>query len=189
LTSTLALAGPGAGAAPGRLKASFRVTISSSDLATFLTDPAHPAAADGTVWVDGYTRPEGEPVVGGQFNLFTEADGLYRRHMLYCLPFHDPGGRHYVLRGRKEVWDHGRFDVWGSTTTLYASLLDAADEQLPALASGVLKLNLPMFAQQLSTMRITGTGSQYAQLRWLSSVGQFFTGTLFDVFVRARLDV
>ena len=52
----------------------------------------------------------------------------------------------------------------------------------------MLRLDLPMFARQMTTMRITGTGNRLGQLRWLSTFGQFFVGTLFDVFVRARLD-
>lgn len=177
-----------AGSADGGLKASFKVTIASSDFDLFLADPTHPAAATGRVWVDGYTGPGGEPIRGGQFNLFTEAEGLYRRFMRYALPFTGPDGCRYRLQGRKEVWDHGYFDVWGSTTTLYATLVDADHPASPALASGVLRLNLPMFAQQMTTLRVTGTGSPYAKLRRLSSFGQFFAGTIFDVFVRSRLD-
>lgn len=170
------------------LMASFRVTISSPDLANLLADPAHPAAADGVVWVEGYTGPGGQPIVGGLFNLFTDADGLYRRNMLYSLPFHGQNGRHYIVQGHKDVWDHGHLDVWGSTTTLYTSLIDADDPARPALAAGVLKLNLPMFARQMATMRITGAGDRARQFGSLWSFGQFFTGTLVDVFARARLD-
>jgi cholesterol oxidase len=170
------------------LKASFRVTISSPDLDQFLTDPVHPAAADGTVWVEGYTGPDGQPIVGGLFNLFTAADGLYRRSMLYSLPFHSQNGDHYILQGHKDVWDHGDFDVWGSTTALYSTLINADDPASPALATGVLRLNLPMFARQLTTIKITGTGNRVSQLGQLSAFGRFFASTLFDVFVRARLD-
>jgi len=177
-------AGPGS----DRLTASFRVTISCPDLDKFLVDPAHPAAADGTVWVEGYTGRGGRPIVGGVFNLFTDADGLYRRNMLYSLPFHGPDGRHYILQGHKDVWDHGNFDLWGSTTTLYTSLIDADEASRPSLATGVLRLNLPMLARQMTTVKITGTGNRVSQLTSLSAFGQFFGRTLFDVFVRARLD-
>jgi cholesterol oxidase len=177
-----------AGPKPDGLKASFRVTIASPDLDKFLVDPAHPAAADGTVWVEGYTGPGGRPIVGGLFNLFTDADGLYRRNMLYSLPFHGRNGRHYLLEGHKDVWDHGNFDLWDSTTTLYTTLIDADDPSRPSLATGVLKLNLPMLARQMTTIRITGTGNRVSQLASLSAFGQFFASTLFDVFVRARLD-
>jgi len=180
--------GVGDPAQPGGLSASFKVTIASSDLAMFLADSVHPATADGTVWVDRFTGPKGAAIVGGVFNLFTEADGLYRRKMLYSLPFHAPDGRFLILQGYKEVWDHGHFDVWGSTTTLHTSLVDGDDPDRPTLAAGVLKLNLPMLARQLTTMRITGARSGYASLKGLSSFGGFFAGTLFDVFVRARLD-
>ena len=113
------------------------------------------------------------------FNLFTDADGLYRRKMLYSLPFHAADGRLLILQGDKEVWDHGHFDVWGSTTTLYTSLVDGDDPDRPTLATGVLKLNLPMFARQLTTMRITGARNGYANLKGLSSFGGFFAGNAF----------
>jgi cholesterol oxidase len=179
---------PGEAALPRELAASFRVTIASSDLAMLLADPVHPATAAGTVWLDGFTGPKGARIVGGSFNLFTDADGLYRRKMLYSLPFYGADGRYLILQGCKEVWDHGHFDVWGSTTTLYASLVDAGAPGRPALAQGVLRLTLPMFARQLTTMRITGASSPVAALKGLSSFGGFFAATLVDVFVRSRLD-
>jgi pimeloyl-ACP methyl ester carboxylesterase len=187
LTATAA-ADDGAREGSDDLKASFRVTISSPDLDKFLVDPAHGAAADGTVWVQGYTGPDGKPIIGGLFNLFTDAGWLYRRNMQYSLPFHGQNGGHYILQGHKDVWDHGNFDVWGSTTTLYTTLIDADHPSRPSLATGVLKLSLPMFARQMTTMRITGPGNRLSRLGSLSAFGQFFATTLFDVFVRARLD-
>jgi cholesterol oxidase len=170
------------------LGARFKVTISTANVAAFMTDETHPAFAEGTVWVDGYTGPEGAAIVGGRFNLFTRTDNFYRRKMLYSLPFHDLAGRQYALQGYKEVWDHGRFDVWPSTTTLYTKLVDEDDPELPTVATGVLRLNLPMFAQQLTTVRVTGTHGPLSQLKCLAGFGQLFTSTLFDVFVRSKFD-
>jgi cholesterol oxidase len=177
---------PGSGP-PAAIPTRFRVTLSMTNLALYLADPTHPAAADGTVWVDGYTGPEGAPIAGGTFHLFTAAGGFYRRKMLYNLPFAGQDGRPYVLSGYKEVWDHGHFDVWPATSTLYATLTggEAADQQV---ATGVLKLTVPMFARQLSTVRLTGRGRPYGEARMLGRFAGFFTGTLFDVFVRSRLD-
>lgn len=182
---TPAAAGSGSGTA---VQARFRVTLSIANLALFLADPTHPAAADGTVWVDGYTGPAGAPIAGGTFHLFTKADGFYRRKMLYNLPFRGKDGVRYVLSGYKEVWDHGRFDVWGSTTTLYATLTGGRPPDQQALASGVLELNVPMFARQLSTLRMTGAGRPFGRVILLGRFAGFFTGTLFDVFVRSKLD-
>jgi cholesterol oxidase len=174
---------------PQVLPARFRVTIASSDLALFMQDRTHSATADGTVWVDGFTGPKGAAIVGGVFNLFTDTDNLYRRNMLYHLPFSGADGRPYILQGYKEVWDHGHFDVWRSTTTLYTSLVDRdAPEGAEPLATGVLRLDLPMFVRQLSTMRITGTRNPVTQVVDLTNFARFFVGTLTDVFVRSKLD-
>ena len=107
--------------------------------------------------------------------------------MLYNLPFQGRDGHPYVLSGYKEVWDHGHFDVWAATTTLYATLTggETADQQL---ATGVLRLSLPMFARQLSTLRMSGRGRPYGEVGLLGRFAGFFTGTLFDVFVRSKLD-
>ena len=182
---TAAAAGPGATTA---VRARFQVTLSIANLALFLADPTHPAAADGTVWVDGYTDRLGAPIAGGTFHLFTEASGFYRRKMLYHLPFQGKEGHRYVLSGFKEVWDHGHFDVWGSTTTLYATLTVDQPTDQERLASGVLTLNLPMFARQLATLRMTGGGRPFGRAALLGRFGSLFVGTLFNAFVRSKLD-
>ena len=165
----------------------FTVTISTPNLDDFLSDPLHPASADGTVTIAGLTPPEGAPIVGGRFNLLVDADRFYRRQMLYTLPFHVEGGRRLILSGRKEVWDHGRFDVWPATTTLYVDLLDA-DRELTVLAGGVLTLDLGMFARQLTTVRVTGTRSPLQKALGLAAFGGFFASSIVDVFLRPRVD-
>jgi cholesterol oxidase len=179
---------PNPEAGPQRLNAHFKVTIASSDLASFLEDTTHPAAATGTVWVDGYTTDEGSEIVGGVFNLFTATDSPYKKNMLYHLPFIDIEGDLFLLEGYKEVWDHGRFDVWASTTTLYTSLVRLRSKDSSPVATGILRLDLPMFARQMGTMRITGTSNPFDQLKGATAFGKFFTTTLFDVFVKSKIE-
>jgi cholesterol oxidase len=170
------------------LAARFKVTITSTDLAKLIADEAHPAVATGTITIDGYTGPEGAAITGGTFHLFTETDTPSRRKMLYSLPFVGTDGRRFVLQGNKEIWDHGGFDLWGSTTTLYSSLLlDEGDPTVPALATGILRLNLPMLARQATTVRITGTSNPLVQAEKLGGFLRFFGGTLTDVFVRPKV--
>lgn len=62
----------------------FRLTIASPDIAAFLSDPAHPARADGYIQCE---RLGGRLFVErGSFNLFVDASAGQRR-MLYCLHF------------------------------------------------------------------------------------------------------
>jgi cholesterol oxidase len=96
----------------------FTLTITFPDLDKFLVDPTHAGVPVGRLRVDGFTGPDGSPVTSGVFNLFVNTDQFYERKMLYALQFYGADGKPYLLDGFKEVKDHGRFDVWGATSTL-----------------------------------------------------------------------
>jgi cholesterol oxidase len=185
-----------AGAVVGReVETDFRLTISTPSLVDFLGDSLHPASADGRVFVAGVTQPRdpedptlsGSRVTAGRFNLLTQTDSFYQREMLYSLPFLSEAGASLLMVGRKEVWDHGRFDVWPSTTTLYAELLDGSTTDRRVLAAGVLRLDLKMFATQLTTMRATGGGNPVRQVLALGGFVRYFAREMADVFLRSRV--
>lgn len=83
--------------------ASFEVTISVPDVRSFVTDPAHPGAASGTVHVEGLTDPAGAPIEAGSFHLFVDEGDPRARTMTYVLPFCGSDGSRWVLRGTKDV--------------------------------------------------------------------------------------
>ena len=69
-----------------------------------------------------------------------------------------------TLLGYKDVGDDWGFDMWSDTTTLFVRLMwgDVGwvpDSDIDAeYARGVLRLDAPMFARQLSTFRGTPAG-------------------------------
>jgi len=166
--------------------AAMSLTITTAPLDSFMIDKRHTADVRGTVRVAGITGPEGAAVRNGVFNLFVaEREGdCYRRRMLYYLPFRGADGKNYVLDGFKDIRDHGGFDVWAATTTLYTTVR-AADGQV--VACGILRISLPDFLKQLTTFTVAGTGSAWVKAGRQLAFFRLFLGTLYDVFVRPRM--
>ena len=169
------------------VRASFRVTATAPVLTDFLDDTNHPMSATGTVQVPGITGPEGARVTAGVVNLLVAGDGRASRRMLYTLPFFGVDGRPYVLDGVKDVRDHGRFDVWASTTTLHTRVRQGNTPDGAVVLSGELRLTALDFARQLTTVRITATANPLRQAEALVRFGLFFAGSVWDVFVRPKL--
>jgi cholesterol oxidase len=107
--------------------------------------------------------------------------------MLYGLPFIGADGLPYFLYGYKQVKDHGDFDVWGATTTLYTKIRKGQSKDGPVIALGVLHIHVADFLHQLTTFRVLGTHHPTEQAEALARFGQMFLGSLWDVFVRMRL--
>jgi cholesterol oxidase len=167
--------------------ASVTLDVSSSFLSEFIADQAHQLTAEGTVHVDGLTEPGGARVGNGVVNLLVAGDSATSRRMLYTLPFFGADGSPYLLDGYKDVRDHGGFDVWGATTTLYTYLRMGHEANGEVLASGILHLPLRTFVRQLATARVTGTSNPLWQADALARFGQMFFRSLWDVFLAPRL--
>jgi cholesterol oxidase len=165
----------------------FTLTITMPDLDAFLVNPEHAGIANGTVIVDGFTAKEGAPVSGGVFNLFVSGDTQNSRKMLYALPFTGSDGKPYLLDGFKDVRDHGHFDVWGSTSTLYTVIREGHDRTGQVVATAILKILIPDFMKQLTTFRAIGTDDAVAKARALQRFGAMFFGSLWEVFVKPHL--
>jgi cholesterol oxidase len=181
------------GAAEAGLKAGtlaeFTLTIRAPDLDAFLVDRAHAGIASGTLRLDGFTPPEGARVTAGVFNLFVDTESFYERKMLYLLPFMGKDGKPYVLDGFKEVKDHGHFDVWGATSTLYTVVREGHTKTGPVVATGVLTIHIRDFAHQLTTFKIPGGRNLLEESNALARFGKVFMGTLWDVFARAKFEL
>src|SRR2546422_5455059 len=106
--------------------------------------------------------------------------------MLYALPFYGKDGKPYLLDGFKEVKDHGHFDVWGATSTLYTVIREGHSHDGRALATGVIHILIPDFFHQLGTFQVTGTDSRIEQAEAIARFGRMFMGTLWDVFVASK---
>ena len=165
--------------------AAMTLTITTPAFDSFLIDKHHTAVANGIVKVAGLTGRQGAEVRNGVFNLFVAGRGgdCYRRRMLYHLPFRGADGKTYVLDGFKDIRDHGGFDVWRATTTLYTSVR-AAEGQGEVVARGIIRISLPGFLKQLTTFNLTGTNNPWVKTTAMVRFFGLFVGTLVDVFVR-----
>ena len=168
-------------------KVDFTLTITFPDLDAALADNAHAGVANGVVHVDGFTDSGGAQVTGGIFNLFVDVGQANERRMLYALPFIGADGKPYLLDGFKDVKDHGSFDVWAATSTLYTAIRAGHERTGAVLASGVLHILMPDFMHQLTTFKVTGTDDAVKQADAIGRFGHLFMGTLWDVFAKPRL--
>ena len=164
----------------------FHLTIEAADMEAFLRDPRREAPAWG--WVECDALGGKLEVERGVFNLFVD-DGPGTKRMLYRLLFRDGVGHPLTLTGFKVVRNDPGFDVWRDTTTLYTRVLrghvtDAdGDAASDVVASGIIRITMPMFARQLTTFRAGGptAGRKIANL---VAFGRLFLGQLVEVYVR-----
>ena len=166
----------------------FTLTITMPDLDAFLVSPQHAGKAVGTVRADGFTPASGVPVTDGVFNLFVNGEEFYQRRMLYALPFTGSDGKTYLLHGFKDVRDHGHFDVWGATSTLYTVIREGTSHEGSVLATGIMKIHIPDFLHQLTTFTAVGATSAIQKAKALTRFGESFFGSLWDVFVRPHFE-
>ena len=133
--------------------AEFTLDITAPDLDAFLIERDHTAIATGTLHVSGFTGPQGAPISAGVFNLFVETGVESARKMLYALPFYGSDGKPYLLDGWKDIRDHGTFDVWESTTTLYTAIREGHDRDGAVRALGTLQIDLPLVLQLVAALQ------------------------------------
>jgi cholesterol oxidase len=155
------------------------ITIAVADVASFLADPAHPGVVTGSVHVDGLTAESGAQIGGGSFHLFLDEGDPAARAMRYELPFHDADGRHWTLRGVKDVRGRRLIDFWRSTTTL-ATQVVPTDADVPT-ASGQLRLGARDVARLIASMRAE-RGRRVAYWRFL----RFYARTLLRLYVAGK---
>lgn len=165
----------------------FTLTITLTDLDVFLNERSHTGVAVGKVHAAPYAPQAGADVTIGVFNLFVAGDSPDSRRMLYSLPFDGADGQRYLLDGFKDVRDHGHFDVWGATSTLYTVIRKGSTHDAPVCAAGVLHILIPDFLHQLTTFRIIGVGSNGDRLGALNRFGRMFGGSLWDVFIAPKV--
>ncbi|MDC3960662.1 patatin-like phospholipase family protein [Polyangium jinanense] len=169
---------PVAGAGSNRADPfTFHATISVDDMDAFIQDPQHAARLVAHVSFP----PFGDdiPVKRGSFNLFRSGDTPNTRLMTYGMAF-DHQGREYYLAGTKTIRDDAGPDLWRDTTRLYCHLHEGPDERGPVVGAGVLELGVRDVLDLVSSMRsFRGEGEG---LKAVARFGQFFFGTLWDVY-------
>ncbi len=161
---------------------SFVLTITTDDLDRFLREPDHLARMVGTVTAPALSA---EPMqsCGGTFNLFLrDFDDAGLVHMQYRTRLVTTDGRHFFLTGHKNMGHDRLRDLWSATTTLFTEIHEGDDDTGPVVARGVLRIKPEDFAQQLRSMRATGTASIRDQLDAQARFGTAFAAELFHVY-------
>ena len=161
---------------------SFTLTIVEDDLERMLTDPQHQGRMIGTVTAP-VLSPDPITVTDGVFNLFVEdPDRVDGRQMRYRMKLTTEEGRHYYFVGFKTINDDRGLDVWSDTTTLYVTVHEGDNDAGPVAAKGILRIRPGDFMKQLATMKVPGATSAPQRLAATARFGEFFAGTLFDVY-------
>ena len=83
--------------------------------------------------------------------------------------------------------DHGHFDVWGATTTLYTLIREGHTKSGAVLATGVMHIQLMDFMHEITTFETPGADGPVARADALARFGESFMGNLRHLFVRPRL--
>ncbi|MBW0009962.1 MAG: GMC family oxidoreductase N-terminal domain-containing protein, partial [Pseudonocardiales bacterium] len=161
---------------------SFTLTVVSEDLEGMLTDPDHPARMIGTVRAPALS-PDPITVTEGVFNLFVkDPDRINGRQMRYRMRLTTEEGRHYHFVGVKIINDDRGLDIWSDNTTLYVTVYEGDTEAGRVVATGTLTISPEDLMRQLTTIRVRGATSVRQRLVETARFGEFFAGTLFDVY-------
>jgi cholesterol oxidase len=161
---------------------SFTLTVIGEDLERMLSDPDYQARMIGTVTAPALSA-EPITVTDGVFTLsVTDPDQVDMRQMRYRMKLTTEEGKHYYFVGFKTIHDGSELDFWSDTTTLYVAVHEGEDDAGPEVARGILTIRPEDLAKELTTMTVRGAASTEQRLAALARFGEFFAGTLFDVY-------
>lgn len=164
-----------------RLTISPMVTIENLD--QFLFDSKHTGTLESSIRfapLFGSDEPVG---LTGTFNLFAPAGNTGLKLMIYEFGFKYQEQEYYFY-GQKEVENDPGLDMWKDTTTLFCKLYKGNNRSAPIIGAGVLRITMPGFLKQLSTMRVTNTQSRSEKLGAYLTFANFFAGQLWDTYVK-----
>ena len=157
-------------------------TIVASDLEEMLAHPQHRAGITGTVTARALS-PQPLVISDGEFQLLvSDPQRPETKMMRYRMQLHDSHGNQWQLDGFKMIRNESGPDIWQDTTTLYISVSETADGGKKEIGKGVLHIDPVDFARQLTTMEVFHVNNEVERLGYLAKFGQFFSGTLFDVY-------
>ncbi len=161
------------------------LTIRTEDADALITDPNHLMTVTGfadSPWLGGKV-----PIDSGEFNLLVSTVDPRKKEMRYRIFVHHTDGTERTISGVKHVAsDGGITDIWDDTTTLFTSIyrghvLAADQPTADQMATGIIRIGLFEFMQELTTFRVTGP-TPAARLNALTRFSTLFLGKLLDVY-------
>ncbi|WP_437840414.1 GMC oxidoreductase [Sorangium sp. So ce1153] len=168
-------------AASRRVRLHLRITISY--LARFISDPAHPAIATGTLFVEGLTARE-TAIKEGVWNLFAAAGPGPEREIRYVLPFDGDGGRRFTLRGARVFRSRGvaaLWRMWREGAALPFRIQEGDDEQGRVVGEGMTRLRPIDVVHLLLSFRVPGGRVMPDKTRAVFGFLAFFFRSLLQV--------
>lgn len=165
----------------------FTLTVTSDDIETMLKNSEHQAILEGVVVAPALSSKP-MTISGGKFNLFVdEKADVPTKLMKYRMDIHSEEGKDYYFYGFKLIRDDKGFDLWKDTCTLYITVHEQADENSPVLGKGILVIETLDFARQLTTMKVLNATSKMEELKIMMNFGKYFSGSLFDIYIKPYL--
>ena len=160
------------------------LTIRADDVHGFLASQQHEAVATG--YVEGTQLGGKRPIEKGVFNLFVDTKDLNSKVMLYRMFFYDEHDQQLTLSGFKRIQNHPGPDIWRDTTTLYTNIFHGHISQEKEasgdlVAAGILRISLPDFMKQLTTIRAYGP-TFTDRTKGVKAFGSHFFGRLWEVY-------
>ena len=124
------------------------------------------------------------PSCAGVFDMFMESSAVVdAKEMCYAFKLMSAEHKRYRFVGRKiikadKIGETGLTD----TTTLFVDIFDGYDDDGHVVASGVMKVGLKDFSNQLGSMEIINIDSSMEKLKWKAKFGKFFADTIWHVY-------
>jgi cholesterol oxidase len=160
----------------------FILTIISDDLERTISDVNYVSPMLGSVTAPALS-PRPLTVTEGQFNYFLEdRDRVETKRMQYKMKLTSTEGKTYYFYGFKVIHDDPGIDSWTDTTTLYITIFDGPDMQSPVIGKGILRIPVPSFVRQMSTMQVTNAKSLAERFTAMIKFGRFFGGNIVDTY-------
>lgn len=157
----------------------FVLTITTDDVTTMLSDPAHRAVATGTVEI-AQLSAEPMTVTDGSFQLFVEnPDAVETQNMRYHLALEAEDGEAYYFDGFKVLEPGSMLRAWPDSTTLFVTIHRGQDATGDVVGRGILHIAPADFARQLTTLKVTGARNEAERLRTVARFGESFAGSMF----------
>jgi len=167
----------------------FTLTVISDDVVSVVHGKDHQAALTGIVQAPALSSKP-MTVSDGIFNLFVNADTeVPTKLMKYTMNIHSEEGKNYFFYGYKLVRDDKGFDLWKDTSTLFITIHEGGDESSPILAKGILNIEMADFTKQMTTMKVLNAGSKLEELRVMMAFGKYFSGSLFDIYIKPQFQI
>jgi hypothetical protein len=157
--------------------------VSILDLDRFIAEPDHVGHLHGSI---DYL-PFGKTIFSksGVFNLFSPTNDPKLKLIVYEMLF-ERGGEDYYFVGRKEIKNGPISNLWRETTTLFAQLHKGSDKSGSVVGAGILTLAPLGLLKAVRTMHAVNATSALEEIEAPLTYLRFFSGQLWDSFLRRR---